>query len=217
LALLASGGCRDGVRGLYPPVAAEGRLIALGGAEAAPARACFSCHGLQGQGDGAATPRLAGLDAVYLEKQLLDYAEQRRPDPVMTPIARALSPRERRNVARHYAAAPSPPFVAVPAVSQATLRLGERLYLAGAPERGLPACATCHGGAAEGGGPGFPPLSGQPSTFVAEQLRRWRLGERRNDPRGLMSAQAVRLSQAEIDALAAYVAHLGPARADRGA
>src|SRR5690554_2935179 len=65
---------------------AQGQLIAVGGGPGGAGAACFSCHGLQGQGDaGGAFPRLAGLDAHYLAKQMEDYASGARPDPVMTP------------------------------------------------------------------------------------------------------------------------------------
>ena len=49
-----------------------GQIIAMGGGEGGSANACFSCHGLEGEGDGVSVPRLAGLDAGYLQKQMED-------------------------------------------------------------------------------------------------------------------------------------------------
>ena len=55
------------------PSAERGHAIAVGGGPGGAGAACFSCHGLQGQGDGgAAFPRLAGLDAQYLARQMAD-------------------------------------------------------------------------------------------------------------------------------------------------
>jgi hypothetical protein len=48
------------------PSVAHGQLIAVGGGPGGVGAACFSCHGLQGQGDaGGAFQRLAGLDAHF--------------------------------------------------------------------------------------------------------------------------------------------------------
>lgn len=52
---------------------ARGHLIVVGGGPGGAGAACFSCHGLQGDGDaGGAFPRLAGLDVHYLAKQMDD-------------------------------------------------------------------------------------------------------------------------------------------------
>ena len=55
-----------------------GELIAMSGGGAGAANACFTCHGLDGRGDGAGSPRLAGLDAGYLERQLIANSDGRR-------------------------------------------------------------------------------------------------------------------------------------------
>ena len=69
------------------PYTAAGEVIAMSGGDGGAANACFACHGMAGQGDGVAAPRLAGLDAGYLQKQLRDYASGLRSDATMTPIA----------------------------------------------------------------------------------------------------------------------------------
>ena len=87
---------------------ANGQVIAMSGGAGGAANACFTCHGLDGGGDGVAAPRLAALDAGYLQKQLEDYASGLRPDDAMTRIAKALDQRGRREVAAYYAALPAP-------------------------------------------------------------------------------------------------------------
>ena len=73
---------------------ADGRVIALSGAEAGAANACVTCHGLNGRGNGAGTPRLAGLDDGYMERQLEAYADGRRYQKQMSWIAKQLSAEE---------------------------------------------------------------------------------------------------------------------------
>lgn len=176
----------------------SGEVIALGGGDGGAKQACFICHGLDGSGDGVSAPRLAGLDAGYLQKQLEDYATQLRPDGVMTSIAKRLDQNDRRAVAAYYAAMPHRSGSAAPTAAPAA-------YFADDAEGGVPSCASCHGEAGEGLGPGNPALAGQPSAYTLDQLRRWRKAERRNDPRGVMMAAASRLTEAEMRAIAVWL------------
>jgi len=187
---------------------ATGEVIALGGAGAGAANACFTCHGLDGAGDGAGTPRLAGIDAGYLERQLQAYADGRRDHLQMGWIAKRLGPTERRAVAIHYAG------MAFAGVAPRPQAGGEQLYLHGDAAREIPACASCHGVNGEGVGPANPPLAGQPAAYLAGQLDQWRKSRRRNDPDDVMLAISQRLSPAERVAIARYAAALpgGPPR-----
>lgn len=160
-------------------------------------RACFACHGLDGAGDGISTPRLAGLEAGYLQKQMEDYASGLRPDPVMTPVAKALDDRARRAVVSYYAELAAP--------SGGDASRAPALWRQGDAARGLQPCAACHGDRGEGVGGGQPALAGQPEAYVREQLERWRLAKRRNDPRGAMGDIARKLTSAEIDAMAVWL------------
>jgi cytochrome c553 len=177
---------------------ASGEVIALGGGDGGAARACFACHGLDGAGDGVSTPRLAGLDPGYLHKQMQDYAVDARVDPVMTPIAKRLDQNDRRAVAAYYAAMRPPRggTAAGPAPS---------VYLVGDPSRGVPACAACHAADGRGVGPGNPALAGQPAAYTLDQLQRWKRAERRNDPRGVMTAAVASLTEPQMRAIAAWL------------
>lgn len=220
LALALAAGCREVPRPEdenIDPFKRTGAIIALGGGDGGVRHACARCHGLNGEGDGVMAPRLAGLDAGYLAKQLIDYADGRRPDPVMGVIARALDGPAISRVAAHYAALPVP-AMGVPAmgVPQPAARVLPEppdpaiaaLYARGDTARGIAACAGCHGIAGEGRGPNNPPLAGQPAAYLAEQLARWHRAERRNDPNDVMLRQAQRLRPDEQQALAAYAASL---------
>jgi len=74
--------------------AATAAVYTQGGANPA-AMACVTCHGAEGEGMAAAGfPRLAGLSAGYMKKQLADFASGERANPIMQPIAAALSSEE---------------------------------------------------------------------------------------------------------------------------
>lgn len=200
LALTALTACSPASNDTGAAFTATGEIIAMGGGEGGPANACFSCHGLDGGGDGVSVPRLAGLDAGYLQKQLSDYAEDRRADPVMTPIARWLDDGDQRAVAARYAAMPPPP-------STPRAAAPPDIYLNGAPARGVTACASCHGADGQGLGAGNPAISGQPAAYTLEQLRRWKTAKRRNDPRGVMADAVAGLSETEMRTIAAWLEH----------
>ncbi|WP_296816286.1 c-type cytochrome [Brevundimonas sp.] len=183
------------------PFTRTGEMVALSGGDGGAANACVVCHGVDGAGDGAGTPRLAGLDQGYLLKQLHDYADGRRPDPVMGPVARALDDRQMRLVSEWYANLPPR---SAGEVSRAVDPVAAALFHEGDTERGLTACGVCHG--ADGrSAPGGPALAGQPASYLDEQLRRWRTSERRNDPRNLMLEISRRLTDAEVQAVSAYL------------
>ncbi len=185
----------------------DGRLIALSGGAAGAANACFTCHGLDGRGNGAGAPRLAGLDLGYMERQLEAYADGRRNHPEMVAIATRLAPTHRHLVSAYYAAMPYEP-------ARAPVAPPPALYVSGDPAGGLPACASCHGLAGEGLGPANPPLGGQPASYLAEQMHLWRQSKRRNDPGNIMLRISQRLTPREIAAVSSYAAALpgGPPR-----
>src|SRR5690606_36892708 len=125
---------------------ATGELVALSGAAAGAANAGLACLGLRGEGDGAFWPRVAGLDAGYLERQLIAYADGRRDHPQMGYITENLTPLERRAVSLHSAAMGEPPN------GQGGSLVAQRLYHVGDTQRGLASRASCPG--ARGGGTG---------------------------------------------------------------
>jgi cytochrome c553 len=194
--------------------AARGHLIAVGGGPGGAGAACFSCHGLQGQGDaGGAFPRLAGLDARYLARQMEDYATGARPNAVMTPIARALGQADRLSVALYYAGLPTGAPRIRPAAAAADARLvqwGATLYAQGSAERGIQACANCHGPGGRGVNQVYPAVAGQPASYIEAQLLLWREGTRRNDINDVMGGLVRRMTNDDIRAVSAYVAGLAP-------
>lgn len=169
---------------------------------------CIACHGVDGAGQAqAGYPRLAGLDAAYLEKQLDDFANGTRGSAVMLPTASALSADERQALATYYSQLPLPPALANPATPMpAAESLGARLATRGDWDREVPGCVQCHGPAGVGVGTHFPPLAGQPASYLAAQLRAWQQGTRHNDPLQLMQHLSAALTAQDIEAVSAWFA-----------
>ena len=172
------------------------------------APACQACHGADGAGQAAAGfPRLAGLNAAYLRKQLDDLASGARGSAVMQPIATALSEAERAAVAGYYSALPIPAALARPAAPMpATDSAGAQLALRGRWSRQVPACVQCHGPGGVGVGANFPPLAGQSASYLQAQLKAWQQGTRHNDPLQLMQHISKALDDQDITAVATWFA-----------
>tara|TARA_Y100001951_G_scaffold8646_1_gene5428 strand:+ start:3957 stop:4520 length:564 start_codon:yes stop_codon:yes gene_type:complete len=178
-----------------------------GGANPA-AMACGTCHGADAMGMAAAGfPRLAGISAGYTRKQLEDFRSGTRSNPVMQPIAAALSDEEMDAVAAMLEARPAPVFASVGRAEKVE-GVGAHLALRGAWERNIPECVACHGPAGIGVGESFPPLAGQSTQYLSAQLNAWRQGTRKNDPNDLMGHIARAMTDDEVQAVAEYFAGL---------
>ncbi|MFM0729411.1 c-type cytochrome [Paraburkholderia sediminicola] len=182
-----------------------GQTIAMQGTAKGVA-ACISCHGAKGEGNAAASfPRLAGVSAPYLSAQLVAFADGTRQSPIMQPLAKLLSASERNDVAQYFAGLQPPPGVtANDNESVKPSDVGAWIANRGRWNEGLPACVQCHGPGGMGVGATFPPLAGQPASYIASQLHSWKSGIRPPGPMALMPAVASKLSDTEITAVAAY-------------
>lgn len=192
------------------PETAAGAQIASAGTPKGAA-ACAGCHGARGQGTGA-FPRLAGSGASYLRQQLEAFASGSRKNPIMQPIAQALSPEQRAQVVAYYAALP-PTVSANDREARSSSETGTWLATRGRWDDGLPACGQCHGPGGSGVGASFPPLAGQPAGYIAEQLKAWQTGARPPGPLGLMEGIARKLKDGDIQAVSDYYAGLPAAGA----
>ena len=63
---------------------------------------CAACHGAAGVSAVPMYPNLAGQKEAYLAKQLKDFKAGNRKDPVMAPMAMALSDEDVANIAAYY-------------------------------------------------------------------------------------------------------------------
>ncbi len=192
---------------------AAGQAVALeGDAERGQAAAgtCVACHQADGSGmnvpGGESWPRLAGMDADYIAKQLHDFQEGRRQSASMLPFANMLDDQQIVDVAAYYSEMPVTEAQGGDDVDDALLARGEQLALRGDWDAYIVSCMSCHGPRNEGAGSDFPGISSQHAGYIESQLRAWQADERRNDPQNLMGAVAKRMSDEDIRAVSAWLA-----------
>jgi cytochrome c553 len=166
---------------------------------------CMACHSADGGGQAAAGfPRLAGLPEAYLRKQLEDFANGTRVNATMQPVVDALSDADQDTVANYYSTLPIPAPAPAPPLNDDLARLGKQLATRGRWSESLPACEQCHGPGGIGVGDHFPPLAGQSSVYISNELQAWKQGFRHNDPQQLMQHVAAALSDKDIQAISAW-------------
>jgi cytochrome c553 len=159
----------------------------------------------------AHVPRLAGQSAEYLQKQLDDYADGTRDNPVMANFAKALDERQRAEFAARYAAM-SAPYLPQRAPLDAVRRArGHQLAHQGDETRRAPACNGCHGPDGIGVAHAAPYLAGQSVEYLAAALKAFRQGTRKNDAGQLMRSVAEHLDDGDIAAVSGYFAGVNPA------
>jgi len=166
---------------------------------------CAACHGADGNSAMALWPRLAGQHATYLARQINLIREGARAVPEMAGIVAGLSPQDIEDLAAYYASQEPAPAVA----DTALLAEGQRIYRAGIPKTGVPACMACHGPAGEGNPlAGYPALAGQHAAYTAKMLGGFRSGTTwgvDDSPSEVMVGVATLMTEPQIQAVAGYI------------
>jgi cytochrome c553 len=179
-------------------------------AGATKAAVCSSCHGPNGNSVNPDWPRLAGQSAIYLAEQLRLFRAGVRNNPVMRPLAAALSDQDIDDLAVYYEAQTPTGLEADPSYWQG----GQAVYLRGDPAHAIPGCIACHGPVGRGNlAAGYPALRAQQSVYVVKQLNDYASGARYSGPNPatasrngiMMFTIAKRLSSEQIRDLASYV------------
>jgi len=177
---------------------------------------CAACHGVDGNSASSAFPKLAGQSARYLFKQLMDMKSGVRPVSMMASPLNGLTEQKMADLAAFYAEQKA----TIGNVDKELVELGESIYRGGLADRGIPACAACHGPAGEGvPSAGYPSLSGQHAAYTEAQLVAFRAAargdnvgaekKRANDGDSMIMRTAAKLlSDEEIKAVSSYVSGL---------
>lgn len=170
---------------------------------------CVACHQADGGGrdmpEGESWPRLAGLDAEYLLKQMRDFKSGARSNATMQVFAQMLSDEQMVHVTAYYASLPVPATEPATAHDPDLLEAGRKLATQGDWERYIVPCQSCHGPDNQGAGPAFPGIAGQHAHYISAQLVAWQKGTRANDPLDLMGTIAKRMTADDIRAVAAWL------------
>jgi len=179
------------------PVLADGHEVA--------SKVCRSCHGATGNEIKRIYPRLAGMNEAYTRKQLYDYLDGRRTDPLMDLALPTFKASDVPGIAAYYASqVPTAGKVLEPKM----VAHGKKLYEEGNPASGLPNCQGCHGDKAQGVGDKYPRLAHQQQRYFTLQMTNYRKGVRSNDRAHAMRDIAALMTESEVAAVAEYLAGL---------
>jgi cytochrome c553 len=191
-----------------PPAKNSVAAVSLPAGAPLSSATCIPCHAADGNTDNPAFPKLAGLSASYIIKELQEFkkgANGHRNNAIMLTIANQLSTQDMDELAQYYAKQTR----TIGEASANNIELGRRIYRSGNRKTGVPACAACHAPNGEGNElAGFPRLAGQNAQYVTEQLQAFRSGDRTNDLNAMMQGVATHLSDEEIEAVSNYVSGL---------
>lgn len=174
---------------------------------------CVACHGANGIGTTDMYPNLAGQHADYIAKQLKAFKDGSRVDPVMAPMAAALSDQDMADLGAYFAGLSKNPAnagdataaaePAAPAVAEkvADAAAGKYLYENGDESRSIAACEGCHGKEGNSEVLIYPNLSKQHPEYIEKQLVSFK-DHARIDP--AMNQFASSLTEQDIANIGAY-------------
>ena len=172
-----------------PSLAADGDV---GVAAAMDDRYCTTCHGVEGIGNIAIeAPRLAGMEAWYLKRQLENFRAgirgTHRDDAqgiAMRPMAAKLSDESIASIVDWIG---DWEYVPAETTIEGNVRQGRTAFQA---------CAACHGANAQGNEAlGAPALAGQNDWYLLTQLRNFRAGFRGSHQEDTFGSQMVTMSK----------------------
>jgi len=171
---------------------------------------CIACHGPDGNSPLPVNPKLAGQHADYLLKQMKNFKgtdgkPPERTNPVMNGMIAAYDEGQMRDLAAYFSAQTQKGETAK---NRETVERGQKLYRGGDQAKVLPACAGCHGPTGAGIPAQYPRIGGQFPEYMEAQLKNFREGTRTNDPNKMMRTIALKMTDAEIKAVADYIAGL---------
>lgn len=158
---------------------------------------CSTCHGIVGQSNNTMFPKLAGQQKNYLLGQLEALKARDRNSEhtrqFMWGPSRYLTPKQMDEIATYFSSQPAMKGV-LP--SQEIPEIGKVIFHQGAPEKGVKACASCHGTKGEGDDV-VPRVAGQHQYYLVHRARI------------AMTKIVSTLSDQEIAAVAAYLESIG--------
>jgi cytochrome c553 len=200
---MAEAAAKPAVPGKPKADPAVGEVLYSNGDASRGVTACLTCHGPKGQSATATWPKLSAQHAAYTTKQLKNFKDGSRANPVMMGMAATLTEQDMNNISAYLAAQPVSQGIAQ---NKNTIELGQSIYRGGIAAKGVPACAACHSPTGAGIPSQYPRMGGQWAEYNAAQLLAFREGTRKNSTQ--MTTIATKLSDQEMKAVADYMAGL---------
>jgi cytochrome c553 len=178
----------------FKPDVAKGQQLAAN---------CAACHTQDGSRGAPANPIIQGQHYEYIVKQLAEFKEGKRKNPIMQGMAAPLSEEDMKHIAAFYSTKVAKPGAAK---QKGLVSLGEQIYRGGIAGKSVPACAGCHSPNGAGIPAQYPRIGSQHADYTEAQLLAFRAGTRGNSPQ--MATIAQKMNDREIKAVADYVAGL---------
>jgi cytochrome c553 len=155
---------------------------------------CHGCHGIPNYKNAFpvySVPKLGGQHVAYMVAALKEYQEGNRAHATMHAQATTLKPADLTDIATYLG--------------------GVELKPSGRPVGTAPkasqTCVACHGNDGVGIMPEYPVLAGQHEDYLANSLRAYKGGQRKNP---IMSGMAAPLTEQDIRELAKYYSSQRP-------
>lgn len=173
---------------------------------------CVACHGNKGEGNPTLNaPAIAGQDAEYLKRQLLNFRHRRRgadkSDALGAQMQATAMTLDDAAVAKVASYAAGLPKTVDAAPASGNLHNGNNLYQG--------KCGACHGGKAEGN-PGLkaPRLAGLDAAYIKRQFAHFRDGVRGTDPKDAPGRQMAMMAKTlpterDLDDIIAFIHRQG--------
>jgi len=164
---------------------------------------CTKCHDATGAGMGF--PILAGQTVDYFKHSLQAYVQHKRhsgnAEQLMSKriIKLNLDAATINDLANYFNQLPTAPGAGS---DPALMAAGKQIYEGGIPQKGIFACAACHGSKGEGMGLNAR-LAGQFKTYLTTQMQNYRNGL--IDEADFMKGVAQKMSDSEVEAVASYL------------
>lgn len=170
-------------------------------------QACVVCHGKEGRATNQGYfPRIAGKPSGYLYNQLQNFKSGLRKYEPMNHLVQHMSDGYLQDIAKYFAELDLPyPAARASGLTAVEQRTAEKLVRQGAPERGIPACISCHGQQMAGSLPAIPGLLTLPADYLVAQLGAWRTEQRKAKAPDCMADIARRLSLDEVSVMARWL------------
>jgi cytochrome c553 len=156
---------------------------------------CANCHGEGGNSTKPDVPNLAGQNISYLFDQIRQFADGRRKNMFMEGLMKALNTDEKVGLAVFYASQGVTPR---PVTNPGLVAKGKSYY--------EHVCFACHGETGLGNDQ-YARIAGQQTEYLNMTIKRYRDGSgARMNP--VMAATTRKMSDAEVQAVVAYVASM---------
>jgi cytochrome c553 len=167
---------------------------------------CIGCHGIVGYQASFPeihrVPMISGQNAKYIVAALQGYAKGDRKHPTMRGIATSMTEQDMADVAAFYEQQAKRP-AAPDSVPAAPANVAELLTKG--------ACVSCHGANfSKPIDPSYPKIAGQHADYLTVALKAYKTERNNNVGRanGVMAGQVKQFSNAELKAIASYIATL---------